>query len=58
MLGCGRCGGATGIVSSLEVEVEVEVVVVVTHVLVRIAADLAVCAEQELSLVSRWHSLC
>ena len=55
MLGCGRCGGATGIVSSLEVEVEV---VVVAHVLVRIAADLAVCAEQELSLVSRWHSLC
>jgi hypothetical protein len=52
MLGCERCDGATGIVSSWEVVVVV-VVVVVTHVLVRIAAGLAVCAEQELSLVSR-----
>lgn len=56
MLGCERCDGATGIVSSWEVEMVV--VVLVTHVLVRIAAGLAVCAEQELSLVSRWHSLC
>jgi hypothetical protein len=51
MLGCERCDGATGIVSSWEVEVEV--VVVMMYVLVRTAVDLAVCAKQELALVSR-----
>jgi hypothetical protein len=48
MLGCERCDGATGIVSSWEV-----VVVVMMYVLVRTAVDLAVCAKQELALVSR-----
>jgi hypothetical protein len=52
MLGCERCDGATGIVSSWEVVVVV-VVVVMMYVLVRTAVDLAVCAKQELALVSR-----
>jgi TRAP-type mannitol/chloroaromatic compound transport system permease small subunit len=51
MLGCERCDGATGIVSSWEVVVVV--VVVMMYVLVRTAVDLAVCAKQELALVSR-----